>query len=228
MLWSWSLDKIFPLHLPHRICALRSWDMALPRLYHCSVRRNIFYQCRDVFKGLRRHWPCCSHEEFTPLFPLKISVRNWAHELPHKCSSTSLLYIYIFLSSFLLFSSLFFLFPPFPSPLVRDFQVCMNFHGHSSIQAFLSCQGCREGALWKPWCPLPQNPWKEEGKQGKGVNVCAEQSVIPGCFSGQDLIQDPWCKLLFHAWLRLQACLQSCCCTSCLCTYWGEACLFTK
>lgn len=121
MLWSWSLDKIFPLHLPHRICALRSWDMALPRLYHCSVRRNIFYQCRDVFKGLRRHWPCCSHEEFTPLFPLKISVRNWAHELPHKCSSTSLLYIYIFLSSFLLFSSLFFLFSPLSKPPCEGF-----------------------------------------------------------------------------------------------------------
>lgn len=173
MLWSWSLDKIFPLHLPHRICALRSWDMALPRLYHCSVRRNIFYQCRDVFKGLRRHWPCCSHEEFTPLFPLKISVRNWAHELPHKCSSTSLLYIYIFLSSFLLFSSLFFLFPPFPSPLVRDFQVCMNFHGHSSISSISFLPGLQGRCTLKTLVSSATKPMERGGKAGEGSEcVC--------------------------------------------------------
>lgn len=176
MLWSWSLDKIFPLHLPHRICALRSWDMALPRLHHCSVRRNNFYQCRDVFKGLRRHWSCCSHEEFIPLFPLKISVRNWVQELPHKCS-TNLSSIYIFfLSSFLLFSSLFSLFPPFQAPLwgiSRCVWISMGTAGQPpAFQALLSCQGCREGAL-KTLVSSATKSMERGGKAGEGSEcVC--------------------------------------------------------
>lgn len=135
-------------------------------------------------------------------------------------------YFSFFILSFFFF--VFSFFPLFQAPLrgiSRCVWISMGTVGAVFSISSISLQPGLQGK--RPMCTDPSlktlgsssatKSMERGGRAGERSERGAQQSVIPGCFSGQDPVQHPWCKGSFSISQRSvcdSGCRHVCCCNS--------------